>query len=459
MANSNRVVRSRRFNVQQARELILADNHSDDEVELDDSTDFSDEGESGSGGGDGCDAEDAENEIPCVLIPRANDRERVDRDLVTQDNADSDYDDDVEGHIVPGPVEADHPIWTCPPMNWHLNRAGEHQPAPLPFTATPGIQVVVDNFKPIDFFQLFVTDDLFRHLVFQTNLYGDQYIASKGENLARYALGRDWRNEHTSVEEMKVFVGLLLLMGIIRKPTIAMYWSKDPLYDTPLFRNVMTRNRFQTLQKFWHFNDNENEPGRDAPDRDRLYKVRPIVDHLFELFQTVYVPDKQLAVDESLLLWKGRLLFRQYIPLKRSRFGIKLFCLCEKSGYTYRFRIYTGKDDPTNDMTLPEDITNAKKSEKVVLHMMLPLLDKGYHVFMDNWFSSAMLYMYLHHRSTLATGTVRVNQAPTAIREHRLHEPGQVVAYSAGPLLAQKYKVSSIYCSQAFSLTHNFTVH
>lgn len=60
----------------------------------------------------------------------------------------------------------------------------------------------------------------------------------------------------------------------------------------------MPRNRFQTLLKLWHFNDNDNEPGRDSPNHDRLSKIRPVMDHLFEMFQVVYTPGKLLACDE-----------------------------------------------------------------------------------------------------------------------------------------------------------------
>ena len=41
-------------------------------------------------------------------------------------------------------------------------------------------------------------------------------------------------------------------------------------------------------------------------------------------FRKVYQPSKQLSVDESLILFKGCLHFKQYIKTKRSRFGIKL---------------------------------------------------------------------------------------------------------------------------------------
>ena len=56
-----------------------------------------------------------------------------------------------------------------------------------------------------------------------------------------------------------------------------------------------------------------NLPGTDSPDRDRLYKLRPVITHLHDRFQNVYTPEKEIAIDESLLLWKGQLLFKSSI--------------------------------------------------------------------------------------------------------------------------------------------------
>ena len=50
-------------------------------------------------------------------------------------------------------------------------------------------------------------------------------------------------------------------------------------------------------------------------------------------------------MDESLVLFKGRLQFCQYLPRKRAQFGLKIYKLFESgSGYTYTFRVYEGKD-------------------------------------------------------------------------------------------------------------------
>ena len=136
----------------------------------------------------------------------------------------------------------------------------------------------------------------------------------------------------------------------------------------------------------------------------------------------MYTPEKDIAIDESLLLWKGQLIFKQFIPLKRARFGIKLFNLCEKSGYTYKFHIYTGKDDPAFQLAsqIPNDAKHLSMTEKVVVFMMQPLLDKGYHLYMDNWYSGWKLYTYLQSKKTVCCGTIRENRCPIPVRQLQL---------------------------------------
>ena len=129
---------------------------------------------------------------------------------------------------------------------------------------------------------------------------------------------------------MKIFCGLLFLMLINRKPEIALYWSEDSLLHTPVFPAVMARDRFLLLLRCWHFVNNDLALHRTDENYDRLFKLRPLIESLSKTFESVYTPDINLSLDEALVLWKGRLVFRQYIPLKRARFGTKLFCLCEK---------------------------------------------------------------------------------------------------------------------------------
>ena len=48
-----------------------------------------------------------------------------------------------------------------------------------------------------------------------------------------------------------------------------------------------------------------------------------------------YGPTKHFAVIEIIVSFKGRVIFKQYIPKKHKKFGIKHYKLCDSRGYTY----------------------------------------------------------------------------------------------------------------------------
>ena len=62
---------------------------------------------------------------------------------------------------------------------------------------------------------------------------------------------------------------------------------------------------------------------------DSLKKLRELIDHLSNVYYENYTPQQNLALDEYLPLWKGRLAFKIYIPSKQERYGIKLYMVCE----------------------------------------------------------------------------------------------------------------------------------
>jgi hypothetical protein len=42
--------------------------------------------------------------------------------------------------------------------------------------------------------------------------------------------------------------------------------------------------------------------------------------------------------------WRGRLFFKQYIPGKGHKYGVKLYKICLPGGYTHGFEVYAGKN-------------------------------------------------------------------------------------------------------------------
>ena len=159
-----------------------------------------------------------------------------------------------------------------------------------------------------------MTNEFWTLLVTETNRFADQYFAENKPNTS----SSKWEPVH--VQEMKVFIGLILLMGIIHKPSLPQYWSLDTLLLTPIFSQAMKRNRFYLILKFLHFNDNSTYDAADE-NVDRLHKVRPLIDLFRNRCKDVFQPGQNLSVDESLVLFKGRLKFRQYVKTKRARFG------------------------------------------------------------------------------------------------------------------------------------------
>ena len=71
-----------------------------------------------------------------------------------------------------------------------------------------------------------------------------------------------------------------------------------------------------------------------------------------------------------------RLVFRQYIPGKRHKYGIKLYLLCESSGCVINALVYCGKLHP---------ITGFGHSEAIVLKLMEKYMDVGHELFLDNF--------------------------------------------------------------------------
>jgi hypothetical protein len=142
-------------------------------------------------------------------------------------------------------------------------------------------------------------------------------------------------------KEMRLFIALILDMGIITKLGLKLYWTRNYILHTLIFHATFSLKRFQLLPCYLHFVNDE-----DTDNNDHIRKIRPLLEMLSTSFRKTYMPEQNISVDESLMLFKGGLLMKQSILLKRARFGIKIFFVCESnSGYAWDFSIYTGQSE------------------------------------------------------------------------------------------------------------------
>ena len=108
-----------------------------------------------------------------------------------------------------------------------------------------------------------------------------------------------------------------------------------------------------------------------------------------------------MVKDESLVLFKGRLVFKQYIPSKRHRFGIKLFVFCEcATGIILDVIVYSG-----TDVDISKD--DALGLSEAILKKLWLHLNKGHMLYTDNWYTSPSLSVYLAQNNTGSCGTVK----------------------------------------------------
>ena len=88
-------------------------------------------------------------------------------------------------------------------------------------------------------------------------------------------------------------------------------------------------------------------------------KIKLVIVHVQSKFSAVLTPGKNPCIDKSLLLWKGRLRFKEYIPLERNRFGIKLYTIVDcETEFVLCFVVYTGAntDYEKFDLSVTGDI-------------------------------------------------------------------------------------------------------
>src|SRR6218665_1306763 len=197
---------------------------------------------------------------------------------------------------------------------------------------------------------------------------------------------------------MRAFVSINIAMGFKVQPQLYDYWSTDPLCNDPWISETMSRNRFIALNRYLHLSDSTQAPGRDTANYDPLYTVRPLVDSLNSKFPQLFKPGKNVSIDESMVGFKGRLYFKQYCPKKPTKWGFKIWTICDSSnGYFLKFDVYTDKAVTAGRAVIRREFGLGYD---VVTHLANDYLDVGHHIYFDRYFSSLHLCQYLLSRAT-----------------------------------------------------------
>ena len=248
---------------------------------------------------------------------------------------------------------------------------------------------------PYEFWELFVTPEMLELLVEKTNLF----IRDKRENYTQKSKARDTDNV-----EMKAFLGLLLLAGTYHSNRMNLddLWKTDGT-GIDVFRLTMSLHRFRFLLCCIRFDDKATRGSRKL--LDKLAPIRDLFETFVQNCLRNYSPSEFVTIDEMLVAFRGRCPFRQYIPNKPAKYGIKIQAMADaRTYYTCKMEVYAGKQPDG-----PFKVDNS--SFAVVTRLISEISGSGRNVTFDNWYTTYPLVVSLLHDHKLsAVGTLRKNK-------------------------------------------------
>ncbi|XP_006872930.1 PREDICTED: piggyBac transposable element-derived protein 4-like [Chrysochloris asiatica] len=254
----------------------------------------------------------------------------------------------------------------------------------------------------VDYFLSLFTEEILETIKDQTNLYATQERTRRYRGQEIRKSTENW--QPTSVEEIKAFIAVHILMGIHVLPELRHYWSSDPLLGLSSVPDFMTKARFKKLTENIHCNDNSKAVPKGEPGYDRLHKLRPIINALNSRLKEVYMPSSVMAIDESMVPFKCRSSIKQYMPIKPIKRGYKVWCLADsQTGFVSQFDIYCGKKGIDSDSSL-------SLGESVVLGLCHSWYHSHRLIAFSNYFTSYHLMKSMNERGLYAVGTVRATR-------------------------------------------------
>jgi len=282
----------------------------------------------------------------------------------------------------------------CPQPNLRSYRAKSKNV----ITQLPGPKLPTRNLTdPVEIWKKFFDSTVIETIVTYTN----QHI----EKFARGKYSRETYVRPTDVLEVEALIGLLYLAGVKKMNRLNCDEIFSTAGDSPeLFRLTMSQQRYLFLLRHLRFDDLETRDARKVV--DKLAPIRDVFKQVNENCKNNFCLSHHTTIDEMLIAFRGKCPFRQYIPSKPAKYGVKIFALSDAiMFYTANMEVYVGKQPNES----PYVVSNS--AIDVVNRLVEPISGTRRNLTADNWFTSIELCEKLlnEHKLTFL-GTIRKNK-------------------------------------------------
>ena len=94
-------------------------------------------------------------------------------------------------------------------------------------------------------FDLFLSEEILSQILNLTNQSYERFVAKRTVLSRRIT---DWYPIDT--QELRIYLGVILMMDIDKKPELSNHWNTHGLWDSCLIRKAMNVNRFIAINKY-----------------------------------------------------------------------------------------------------------------------------------------------------------------------------------------------------------------
>jgi Transposase IS4 len=215
---------------------------------------------------------------------------------------------------------------------------------------------------------------------------------------------------------MYIFMAMCFTMAIVGCADTSMYWSTIacglvPAFNWKLLTGV-SEIRWRQIKKFLTINiiteeDKVKTGDRKGRTKDKLHRLRPLINTLRRVFMQVVRAGLIWSIDESICPYRGKYCpAKVYMKDKPHKFGMKIWMInCATTGYCFDFKVYEGKGDAW--FNEPDEWKNDFSLGERVLLNMSANVPRGSYIFCDRFFTTPKVCAYMLELGKFLTGTAK----------------------------------------------------